>query len=109
MGAVLPGETFASNQLEVTLVDQGGRGERFGAAPPFEETVCLGAELLVDQREEVVERVAVPATPGGEQLGGITQAPPSRCTGTGSESPFPGPSSRRRGEVCSAPARSPAS
>src|SRR5512140_1019955 len=67
VGAIMPVRVLRARELEIELVHQCGRGQRI--TRPYGELAPRGtAKLLVDQREDLIERFTTTATQVGKQL-----------------------------------------
>ena len=71
VGPVLPLHALTVDQLEIRLVDEGRRGERMARRLAAQTAVGAAPQVLVDQREKLVQGDAVSAPPGGQEGRGI--------------------------------------
>jgi hypothetical protein len=68
VGAVTPIRPRLIDQLEVGLVDEGGRGQRAASCASRELAVCNDAQLVVDERNELVDCPVAAAAQLHEQV-----------------------------------------
>ena len=68
MGAIMPVRSRLIDQLEVGLVNEGGRRERAAGCPGGELAVGNDAQLIVDERDELIERGLFSAAQLGQHI-----------------------------------------